>query len=232
MRNASELKAISAKFGIAIPKALESLIDSGATSYSADFNKNSSQILTTNPPALWATYDLEWLDDNEPSGVLSEWLAPEYQNGNFFAPFAQSGGGDIYALVKLASGEQGCAVLWRDNPESEINYLSFEDFVCGRFLDAMTDLSHLEDDLSPEEAVICLRKDYQRTTKDIPAAKTSLLDELIARDPMTREFKHGPNARPIQVLSLISQDEHAQLIFQFERANPRAFPVVAPWDIK
>jgi hypothetical protein len=153
MRNTSELKAISAKFGIVIPTVLESLIDSGAASYPADFNKNSSQILTTNPPALWATYDLEWLDDNAPSGVLSEWLAPEYQHGNFFVPFAQSGGGDIYALIKLASGEQGGALLWHDNPESEINYLSFEDFICGRFLDAMTDLSHLEDNLSPEEAV-------------------------------------------------------------------------------
>ncbi|MDR3158364.1 MAG: SMI1/KNR4 family protein [Zoogloeaceae bacterium] len=160
MRNTSELKAISARFGIVIPTMLESLIDSGAASYPADFNKNFSRILTTNPPALSATYDLEWLDDNEPSSVLSEWLAPEYQHGNFFVPFAQSGGGDIYALIKLASGEQGCALLWHDNPESEINYLTFEDFICGRFLDAMTDLSHLEDDLSPEEAVICLRRDY------------------------------------------------------------------------
>ncbi|MDR3157435.1 MAG: hypothetical protein LBU11_00155 [Zoogloeaceae bacterium] len=61
--------------------------------------------------------------------------------------------------------------------------------------------------------------------------KTRLLDELIARAPMMRELKPGPNARPIQVLSLISQEEYAQLIFQFEQANPRAFPVTAPWDI-
>lgn len=222
---------IAAECGIAIPDELKQLIDSGRTCYPADFNARFTEILPQHPPALSACYDIEWLSAADISETLEEWLAPQYQHGNVFLPFAQSGAGDIFALIQLPEGNSGCGIVWHDREYSTIEYDSFHDFICAQFLDSMLDLSHLTDELNPAQAIACLQTDIRLTTPVLSAASTELLSTLSQREPQLREIKPAPRARSYQALSFINAEEHAAMIKSYKRAEPQRFAVRLRWEI-
>ncbi|MDQ1815610.1 SMI1/KNR4 family protein [Massilia sp. CCM 9210] len=210
--------ALAASTGIALPPALRALIESGRAS-----RDDPDQM------ALLAMYDFHWLSAQRAGEVIGEWLNPVKQKGNVFLPFARSGAGDAYCLVRLYSGEEGVCMVWHDSGASHLHFSTFDRFVAGQYVAAFANLTELDEEAGddPEGYV---RADVARVIDLLEPALQDLLRACLAKPLMERPYKLGYRARPEMVLSWISQDEEEALWAQVGNADPVSFDVVARWE--
>ncbi|NHZ99580.1 SMI1/KNR4 family protein [Massilia sp. CCM 8734] len=208
--------ALSVATGLALPATLRHLIDSGANSYD-----------DPGRAALSALNDVEWLSAQEAQAVVAGWLNPVKQNGNVFLPFARSGAGDAYCLVRLRSGDEGVCMVWHDSGASQLHYASFDHFVVGEYLNVFAELDLLDDDGDP---VAYLRADVARVTGLLDPALRSMLLGCLDQSPAEHPYRQGPKARVEMVRALIGQEEFNALYSQVSIPDPVAFDVVARWE--
>ncbi|RXN83675.1 hypothetical protein C7R54_25690 [Achromobacter aloeverae] len=224
-------RELADEIGVPVPSVLAQCIERGLTAYPDDYNGSYLAILPSRPPALASTYDFEWTGLDEARTLCEEWLVPSSQHGNAFLPFAMSGAGDVYALIRLADGREGCGVVLHDQDDSEMRYAGFEDFVCAQLLDTLRDLSHLTDDFDIDTAAQCVRADISRLAPLLAPQSGMLLMGAAAREPFSTSIQRGPKARPEEVPALITAKEHADLIARFLLPVPVTFNTTPPWEV-
>lgn len=222
-------QSLSADTGIALPGLLQKLLATGNTVYGANWSWKTRSLSGEAPFASW--YDFEWIDAADARDAIERWLNPGAQDGRVFLPFAQSGAGDAYCLMPLDAQTVGVALIWHDDDSSRIGYRSFEDFVVARYLETFADLSHLEGDFSTEEIHQCVSADVSAVSEWLPEPTRRYLWSFCERPLTQREFRHGPKARPQQVLSLISQAELEVELGKIAPPDSAPFKVVAAWEI-
>lgn len=227
----SDFVALSEEVGIRLPDLLRELIVAGRTAYSEDFSSTWRARAMHDPVALQSRYDFEWIEPSESLRLIDSWLSPDHQGGRKFLPFANAGSGDVYALIPNGD-EVGVGLVRHDDDTSAVEYTSFLGFVCSSFLETFADLSHLLDDFTEQEAVTVARADVMRIAVLMPDSTAQLLSSLVEREPIYREYKDGPRARPRKTLSLISQDEMERGRSAFVPFSPIRFPVVVRWDVE
>ncbi|WP_176461329.1 SMI1/KNR4 family protein [Bordetella genomosp. 1] len=185
---------------------------------------------TPDGAAMAAVYDFEWLDPEDSQRDIDEWLNPAAQNGNRYFPFAQSGAGDAYCLVRLADGREGVACVWHDDDESRLDHASFADFVAASHLSSFADLSHLDGDA--DDLAAAVRASLNSSTAALPAPHAEAL-LAPARQAVTQQpYKTGPKARPTLVPALLPQDDAEARAARFRVPEPVVFGVVAQWEIE
>ncbi|NHZ43950.1 SMI1/KNR4 family protein [Massilia aquatica] len=209
--------ALAASTGIALPTSLRHLIERGANSYD-----------DPERTAMAALYDFEWLSAPEAQAVIAGWLNPVKQNGNLFLPFARSGAGDAWCLVRLRSGEEGVCMVWHDAGRSTLHYAGFDHFVVGEYLNVFAELDLLDDD--DGDPVALLRADVARVSALLDPALHSVLSDCLDKTPAEYPYQQGPTARVEMVLALISQDELNALTSTLSMPDPVVFDVVARWE--
>lgn len=209
--------ALSASTGIALPATLRRLIDSGAASYD-----------DPERTAMAALYDFEWLSAQEAQQVIAGWLNPVKQNGNLFLPFARSGAGDAYCLVRLRGGEEGVCMVWHDADTSALHYASFDQFVVGEYLNVFAELDLLDDD--DGDPVALLRADVARVSALLDPALQGVLLGCLDKTPAEYPYQQGPKARVEMVRALIGQEELNAMNAAVCVPDPVVFDVVARWD--
>jgi hypothetical protein len=180
--------------------------------------------------AMAAVYDFEWISAQAAQEIIDEWLNPAAQHGNRFFPFAESGAGDAYCLVRLADGQEGVALVWHDSATSSIDHASFTDFVAAAHLRSYTNLSHLD---SPDEDLAAfIRASLALSIPALPAAHADAIAGPVQGEVSRQPFKSGPKARPEMVPALLTQDEAEARAAGFRLAAPVGFEVVARWEIE
>lgn len=209
--------ALSAATSIALPASLRHLIERGANSYD-----------DPDRTALSALYDFEWLSAAEAQEVVAGWLNPVKQNGNVFLPFARSGAGDAWCLVRLRSGEEGVCIVWHDADTSTLHYASFDHFVVGEYLNVFAELDLLDDDEG--DPLAFLRADVARVSDLLDPALQGVLSGCLDKSPAEYPYRQGPKARVEMVRALIAQDEFNALNATVSNPDPLAFGVVARWE--
>lgn len=179
--------------------------------------------------AMGGVYDLEWLTPEASEREIDEWLNPEAQHGIRFFPFAQSGGGDLYCLVRLADGREGVTCIWHDDEHSQLEYASFADFVAASYLQSYADLSHLGDD--ENDIADTIRAGLACSTPALPPAHAEALLVPAQNAVVLREYQSGPRARPIQVPALLAQEDAEARAASFTLKAPVVFAVVPSWEV-
>ncbi len=224
---------LATETGIALPPLLRSLIASGKTTYGPDWSSTYQQRMLNDPPALISIDDFEWIDGEQARANIESWLNPSAQSGRVFLPFAQSGAGDAFCLIRHGVAEIGVAMIWHDDDESEMGYASFDDFVCSQFIETFSDLSHaVSDDCTAEEVAIQVRMDVASVTELMDVRTREYLRELSARPLVERSYQRGPRSKPEQVPSFISQAEMDVALAKFPKPNVPPFSVVARWEVR
>lgn len=231
----SDLHALADAAAMPLPESLLKLLQRNLARYPAMYPADYAQRFKTyslsQPVALSCLYDFEWLGEGQAVQTVADWLRPDAQQGARFVPFAQSGAGDVYALVRTSQGS-GCGLIWHDSDTSELCCPSFEDFVCHALLSTLEDLSHLLDEgLDAEQAAAWVRLDAEQALDCLPASHSAALRPLLARTPQPRPYKPAPRAAQRPVLSFISQAECAALQAAYTQAPALALTITAPWDM-
>ena len=233
MKNtANDIFPLAQAAGIELPPLLEALYRDGLTTYGkdrADWQANWERYMQETPPALISSYDFEWLDAEAITETIKGWLNPESQNGRSFFPFAQSGAGDAFCLT-MHEGECVVVLIWHDSDSHTIEAFSFADFIYSRLVTAMTDISHLVDDLSgPAEARSCLLADIRRLSTYLPADDATRLQAYLEHPVIDIEVAYG---RRTECVPCLITDEQYQLLMEGKRTSV-AWPVeiVARWDV-
>ncbi|WP_320200683.1 SMI1/KNR4 family protein (plasmid) [Agrobacterium sp. rho-13.3] len=226
----SEFEDLSTETGIALPPLLRSLIFSGNTNYFPGWyslwrDRSLDRVV---PFLSW--YDYEWIDAATSRNEIATWLNPAAQHGKAFLPFAQSGAGDIYCLMTLEDGQTGVALIWQYNESSQIDYRSFNDFVCIRYLETFADLSHLSDDF-PDEISEIISADVYSVSRFMDEQKSGFLRGFCQRRISPHEVRYGKNGHTQTVPALISQSELDFHTAQFPAPSPKPFPVVPRWEL-
>ncbi|QEI04957.1 SMI1/KNR4 family protein [Pigmentiphaga aceris] len=207
---------IARQAGFTLPDTLAAWYGAGMT--------NSDDIRAMAP-----VYDFEWISPASAQQTMEEWLNPAAQHGNRFFPFAESGAGDAYCLVKLADGREGVAQVWHDSDTSSIEYASFADFVAATHLESYADLSHLSK--ADDALSVFVRASLVRSTPALPAAHTEAMLTPAQEEVSQRPFKSGPKARPQMVPALLAQEDAESRAAGFMMAAPVEFGVVPRWEI-
>lgn len=201
--------------GFTLPAELIAWYEAGATG-------------NNNTRAMAAVYDVEWISPEVCQETIAEWLNPAAQRGNRFFPFAESGAGDAYCLVKLADGREGVALVWHDSETSSIDYASFADFVAASHLSSYADLSHLEGE---GDLAAFVRASLAVTATALPASHAEAIRAPAQGAVLRLPFKAGPKARPEMVPALLPQDVAESQAAGFRLVKPVEFEVVARWEI-
>ncbi|WP_144632053.1 SMI1/KNR4 family protein [Bordetella genomosp. 13] len=181
-------------------------------------------------PAMAEVYDFEWITPEQCRQTIDEWLNPEAQDGNRFFPFAESGAGDAYCLVRLADGREGVSMVWHDDDENDIEYATFADFVAGTYLGSYANLSYLRASL--EEIGTAIRASLEVTAPALPESHAKAITAPARVAVRERTYRTGPKAKPETVPSLLPQQEAEAGAERFKRRTPIWFTVVARWDIE
>ncbi len=231
LQDLAGFQELADEIGVPMSPVLAQCIERGLTVYPDDFKDNYQAILQSRPPSLASTYDFEWTGLDEARTLCEEWLVPSSQDGNAFLPFAMSGAGDVYAVIRLVDGRTGCGVVLHDQDESEMRYGGFEAFVCAQLLDTLHDFSHLSHDFDIDSAAQCVRADIMRLAPLLPPQAGMLLMGASARDPFITPVQRGPKAKPEEVPALITAKEHADLLARFVLPAPVTFKTTPPWEI-
>ena len=225
---------LSATTGIPLPSMLQRLIQDGKTSYGesrADWQENWRDRLLNTPPALSCAYDFEWIGAQDAEESIDHWLNPTAQMGSAFLPFAESGAGDCYCLIKTPE-LAGVGRVDHDGSEFSISHASFEDFVFYQLLESLADFSHLIDqDFKEEEAYRCVVADVRSLgpyCSDERASKLALFSErsLIysqVREPCRQQVKRVP--------SLITQQEFSAEFAALSKPPDKSFCLRARWEV-
>lgn len=182
---------------------------------------------TDDARAMAAVYDFEWITPQACQQTIDEWLNPAAQHGNRFFPFAESGAGDAYCLVRLADGREGVALVWHDSETSSIAYASFADFVAATHFSSYADLSHLDE----EDPGAFIRASLAVTASSLPASHADAMLAPAQGEVVRLPFKAGPKARPEMVSALLAQDAAEARAAEFMLVQPVEFAVVAQWEI-
>lgn len=209
--------ALSASTGIALPATLRRLIDSGAASYDDPART-----------ALAGLVDFEWLSAGQAQQVIDRWLNPLKQDGNLFLPFARSGAGDAYCVVRLRSGEEGVGMVWHDRAASDLCYASFDHFVVGEYLAVFADLGLIDDD--EDDPVAFLRADVARVIGLLDPSLQAVLNGCLEKTPAEHPYRQGPKGRVEMLTALIGQEEEHALFSRVSTLHPLAFEVRARWE--
>lgn len=209
---------IAQKAGFELPPELAAWYGEGVAHADAD------------TPAMADVYDFEWISPEQCQQVIDEWLNPEAQDGIRFFPFAESGAGDAYCLVRLADGRQGVSLVWHDDDENDIEYDSFADFVAGTYLASYANLSYLGDDT--QEIGKAMRASLEVTAPALPEHHAKIISAPARLSVQKRTFRTGPKAKPETVPSLLPQEDAENGAERFKRSSPIWFTVVARWDIE
>ena len=116
-------------------------------------------------------------------------------------------------------GECVVVYIWHDSDAHTIEAFSFADFIYSRLVTAMTDMSHLLDDLSSAaNARLCLLADIRRMTAYLPADEATRLQAYLERPVIEVEVSYG--RRTERVPCLIT-DEDYMLLMQGKRTSER-----------
>lgn len=206
---------VAALAGMELPAQLQQLIE-------LDLNRYEDQKLT----AFSANHDLEWIDPLDATAIIETWLCARFQDGARFLPFAESGAGDAYCFIQLPGGESGVGVVWNDSVMSHIEYASLGDFFFAKLVEAFSDVSGLSED----DPVAALNTDLDSIRWFLTLDQQRVLDALLAKTPVSRPYRYGPEAPIEQVVSLVSQEEMKILLATSKLAEPIAFAVVQPWE--
>lgn len=202
--------------GFTLPAELAAWYEAGATG-------------SDDTRAMAAVYDFEWISPETSQETIDEWLNPAAQDGKRFFPFAESGAGDAYCLVRLTDGREGVALVWHDSETSSIDYASFADFVVASHLSSYADLSHLGGD--DEDLAAFVRASLAVTAASLPASHAEAMLAPAQSEVSQMPFKAGPKARPEMVPALLAQDAAEAQAAGFRLAEPVEFAVVARWEI-
>lgn len=227
----ADFTSLAARVGIAVPDLLRAWIETGRTSLPEALDTSFSEFLADRPLALVGHPDLEWLSLAEARETVDEWLFAEAQNGVAFLPFARSGAGDMYALVRTSDGRTGCGLVWHDEETSEFAYPDFETWAAIAFAEALTDLGAVIERVAEGRALEAVRTDLRQAAPFLPRGVAATLTDWAARDIATRSFLAGPRARPYDVQSVISQQELGEFTAGLERSEPIKLAVTPPWDL-
>lgn len=225
---------LSATVGIPLPPMLQQLIKDGKTRYGesrADWQENWRDRLLTTPPALSCAYDFEWIDAQQAQESIDHWLNPNAQMGMTFLPFAQSGSGDCYCLIKTP-GLAGVGRVDHDGSEFFIANASFEDFVFHQLLESLADFSHLvNEDFNEEEAHRCVVADIQCLRSyfgDERARKLALFSER----PLSYSETQQPCQKQVHRLPyLITQQELSTELAVLSKPQDNGFALNARWEM-
>ncbi|WP_050409114.1 SMI1/KNR4 family protein [Massilia sp. NR 4-1] len=232
MDTLSEFEVLASQTGISLPPLLKTLLASGKTAYGQDWSAIWREKMLAGGPAFISWYDFEWIDAADAQREVGEWLNPAAQSGKRFLPFAQSGAGDAYCLMPIDEKSTGVALIFHDRETSRMIHRSFEDFLIAGYLECFANLDHLADDgFSADEILQCVKADVRGVSalmEEKPGAYLrSLCEQALAR----REFRHGPKARPEQVLSLISQEQLERELAAFPAPDMAPFRITAAWEL-
>ncbi|MCW0366088.1 hypothetical protein NB699_001071 [Xanthomonas sacchari] len=228
----SDFEALSRATGMVLPPLLRALLDTGDTSYFphwCDAWKHPDQPRVV-PFLSW--WDYEWIDAAESRRNIDEWLHPQAQaqGGRSFLPFAQSGAGDLYCLMADAAGSIGVALAWHDNDTCRIGYRTFDDFVYARYLETLSDASHLIDeagDLTADRVAA----DIRCVSRFMDTQRGEQLRQLCQRPLALRAFRPGPRAGVQHVPAFISQEE-LELHLTALAAPSAPFSLTPRWEMR
>ncbi len=175
-------QSLAAQCGIALPPMLARWQAEGRTRYGTsreDWQAHWRDYTISARSILSCVYDLEWIDAEQAQRIADEWLNPRFQDGRVFLPFAVSGAGDAYCLMRTASGEAaGVGLVWHDRGDSAMDAACFESFVFARLVDSALDFEHLLDDLSPAQARECVLANLEAVAGYLPQAPAQALRAL------------------------------------------------------
>jgi hypothetical protein len=222
---------LSQDVGVSIPELLCKLILAGYTSYGSDWKDTWQSRMLSNPPALISSRDFEWLQPDECKEQIEGWLRPAYQFGHRFLPFGITGAGDSYCLTPTSQSEAAIAFVPHDNDEAHLVSATFDDFVFGVLLDGLSNLEHLLDEFSEDEAVKIVEADVSRVSKFMTNSARTFLAMLVHRGAVYRGYKDGPRSQPREVLSFLSQDELLQAEQRLPQPLPATFPITPRWKV-
>jgi hypothetical protein len=236
IENLNSFETLSVRTGIPLPKLLRELIAAGKTTYGPDWQTTYRERMANDPPAMISVYDFEWIDAKQAENDIAEWLNPDAQSGRVFLPFASSGAGDAFCLMPFqtpnGTTQIGVAMIWHDDDASEIGYASFEDFVCTKLIETMSDFEHLlNEECTAEQAAVKVRTDLASVTALMDAEHRSFLCALADKPLMMREHRRGTRGKPHWVPSLIGQAEMEAAFANFPDPNQAAFTVVPRWEV-
>lgn len=225
---------LSAATGIPLPSMLQQLVEDGKTRYGesrADWQENWRDRLLTTPPALSCAYDLEWIDAQDAQESIDDWLNPTAQMGLTFLPFAQSGAGDCYCLIKTPE-LAGVGRVDHDGSEFFIAHASFEDFVFYQLLESLADFSHLVDeDFNEEEAYRCVVADVQCLRSYFSGERASKL-ALFSKRPLSYSEVQRPCRKQVERMPhLITQQELNAEFAALSKPPDKGFGLKARWEV-
>jgi hypothetical protein len=225
---------LSATTGIPLPSMLQRLIQDGKTSYGesrADWQENWRDRLLNTPPALSCAYDFEWIGAQDAQESIDHWLNPSAQMGSAFLPFAESGAGDCYCLIKTPE-LAGVGRVDHDGSEFFISHESFEDFVFHQLLESLADFSHLIDvDFKEEEAYRCVVADVRCLRSYFSDERASKLTLFSERPLIYSEVWQPCRQQVERVPSLITQQELSAEFAALAKPPDKSFSLNAPWEV-
>ncbi|QWF18497.1 hypothetical protein [Lysobacter capsici] len=187
-------ESLAARTGIPLPPTFVRLLADGKTRYGddlADWKANWCDYTVRAQPLLSCAYDLEWIGPEQAGEIVEHWLNPGFQNARAFLPFAISGAGDAYCLMKTAAGDVGVGLIWHDRDTSAIESASFDNFVFETLVESAADFEHLLDDFSPEHARDCVRANVSVAAAYLPANLNLALEDMISPQSLDEENDGG-----------------------------------------
>jgi hypothetical protein len=221
MNSLSEFQTLALEVNIPVPTELACLILRGLTSYDQGVEKS----------AFRSTYDFEWITIDEARAFVSDWLNPRFQSGHLFLPFAISGAGDAFCIIQLNDAQHTtcCAMVPHDDDTCNIYDRNFADFATTRLIEAMSDLSHLADDVDEQSLAEYCRQDVRDTAACLPKDHAQHLLALAESELKSVEVMYG--RRKQLVPALLSGVESDAAFARYKNPSPIAVTIVPPWEV-
>ena len=183
-------------------------------------------IAHTGTAALSSLEDFLWLDAEQAGREINEWLNPDDQQGRTFLPFAATGGGEPYCVVRLENGASGIAQVLHFAQPSSLAYGDVSSFVTREYVRVARDLSWL-----PPKAdfSFALKSEVALIQAALLPADYSLLEALFSRQCVAMNYQAGPRSTPTTVQAFISQEEEESLAARLRHPNPIEFEAIRAW---
>ncbi|AXA56698.1 hypothetical protein CEQ51_21325 [Pseudomonas thivervalensis] len=176
--------------------------------------------------ALSSLVDFHWLDAEEAEREINEWLNPDDQQGRTFLPFAATGGGEPYCLVRLENGTSGIAQVLHFAQPSSLAHADISSFVTREYVRVATDLSWLP---PQKDFSIALKSEVALIETALLPADYALLEALFSRLCIAMNYQAGPQGISKIVKAFISQEEEESLAARLRHPNPTEFEALRAW---
>ncbi|MDO9330071.1 MAG: hypothetical protein Q7U27_15245 [Pseudomonas sp.] len=176
--------------------------------------------------ALSSLEDFIWLDAEEAEREINEWLNPDDQQGRTFLPFAATGGGEPYCVVRLENGASGIAQVLHFAQPSPLAHADISSFVTREYVRVARDLSRL-----PPKAdfSVALKSEVALMQTALLPADYALLEAIFSRQCVAMNYQAGPRSIPKIVKAFISQDEEESLAARLRHPSPIEFEALRAW---